>query len=118
MMVQVPPGVAAGQDFVIHTPDGQQMQVKAVVPSGQMMQVHVPATPPVAVAVPVMGVPQPAMDAAAAQRHLNELVNMGFDHALARRAVEATVRRSPRRVAVRELRRALSTKEHRKGRGP
>ena len=53
MQVQVPPGVAPGMMFTIATPGGQQMQVQAQVPEGQMMQVQVPMETPTVMAQPV-----------------------------------------------------------------
>ena len=54
MTVTVPAGVPIGGNFLIATPDGQQMQVQAQVPEGQQMQIQVPmAQPAMAVAQPV-----------------------------------------------------------------
>ena len=42
MQVQVPAGIQQGGMFMMQAPNGQQMQVQALVEAGQMMQVQVP----------------------------------------------------------------------------
>lgn len=59
MQVEVPPGIAVGQAFTIQAPDGQQMQVQALVSEGQMMMVQMP----VAAVQPVQAVPAAVVQA-------------------------------------------------------
>ena len=59
MQVQVPPGIAPGQGFVVMTPSGEQMQVTCPpgVEPGQSIGISVPAAPVVVQAMPVQAMP-------------------------------------------------------------
>ena len=78
VQVQVPDGVEVGSTFSFMTLSGEQMQAQSSVPSGQIMQVNVPAAPvmatapmPVVMAQPtVVAAPQPMLGAPMPMPHM------------------------------------------------